>query len=184
MRVRLVVATAVAAAIIPLAIVLWPGGAPTVRVNTYRALEISRVGWVVGKPLSLFIPLPSFSAPVRIRRVGLVDARGTTSMTITKAQMLITAGRYHGEFMSDEPRNLHGGQLVGLSSVVVRAHSDPDLSIIASLQVRGGGCHEAEVYIDYSAVGGGETRRVVPPWYVSVDTGNHAGHIARVCSDA
>jgi hypothetical protein len=152
-----------------------------VKVQSFRSFEVTRVEWTVGRDLSLYLPLPGFDKPVRLTGLTLVASPRGGSIGVEDVHMLVLDnGQYRSSLLTYPPRDLHGGHLVPLHSVLVRPRPNQNLGIVATIRPAGAGCHEGQVLLSYTF--DGHKTRVMLPWYVGVDTAVRPDKLAAFCT--
>jgi hypothetical protein len=168
---------------VALAVALAACGAPDqkVKVQGFRSFEVTRVEWTVGRDLSLYLPMPGFDKPVRLTGLALIASPHGGSISVADVHMLVLdSGQYRSSLLTYPPRDLHGGRLVPINSVIVRPRPNENLGIVATIRPAGAGCHEGQVLLSYTF--DGHKARVMLPWYVGVDTAVRPDKLAAFCS--
>lgn len=151
-----------------------------VKVNSYNLLEFAKAGWQLGKPMYYVLPLPRFSAPVRIEGVSLRTVSGVGDFRTPSARLLILPNPpYHSERLAYGPINTEGGDFVGLDRAIP-VGTNAGIRLVVSIDIARPGCHEAQLVLKFHH--GDASQTTVLPWYVGLDTGSHSGPPQHICT--
>lgn len=126
------------------------------------------------------LPLPRFSAPVRIDGVSLRTVSGVGDFRTPSARLLLLPDPpYHSELLAYGPINTEGGTFVGLDRKIP-VGVNANIRLVISVDISRPGCHEAQIVLRFQH--SGATQTTVLPWYVGLDTGTHAGPPQHICT--
>lgn len=126
------------------------------------------------------LPLPRFSAPVRIDGVSLRTVSGVGDFRAPSVKLLILPNPpYHSERLAYGPINTEGGTFVGLNRTIP-VGVNAGIRLVVSVDIAQPGCHEAQIALMFHH--GDAAQTAVLPWYVGLDTGTHAGPPQHICT--
>jgi hypothetical protein len=126
------------------------------------------------------LPLPRFTAPVRIDGVSLRTVSGVGAFRTPSVQLLILPNPpYRSERLAYGPINTEGGEFVSLNREIP-VGTNAEIRLVVSVNLDSPGCHEAQVLLKFHH--GDASQEAVLPWYVGLDTGSHRGPPQNICA--
>jgi len=126
------------------------------------------------------LPLPRFSAAVRIDGVSFRTVSGVGDFRVPSVKLLILPNPpYHSELLAYGPIDTEGGEFAGLDRTIP-VGGNAGIRLVVSVDISSPGCHEAQIVLRFHH--GDAAQTAVLPWYVGLDTGGHSGPPQHICT--